>query len=76
MLWYGCHKVLGKEKEEQEQYGTPTSLLPDQIQCIYKKVIKIRNVTSNTGLQFQCTAMELLNKRILEGCIDNSYYIN
>lgn len=37
MLWYGCHKVLGRKKEEQEQNGTTTTLQPDQILyvCMY-----------------------------------------
>lgn len=26
-VWYGCHKVLGREKEEEEQYGTTTTQL-------------------------------------------------
>lgn len=76
MLWYGCHNVLGSKKEEQEQYRTPITLMPDQIQFIYKKVLKTCNATSNTGLQFKCTAVELLKKYILECCIGNSYYIN
>lgn len=65
MPCYGCHKVLGRKKEEQEQYGTPTTFLPDQIWYIYflkkeKEEEERKYITFNNSLNVMLLILIIL----------------